>query len=115
MKYFFTLIQAASMFLGFLIAGTCAADGLDASSIGQTPSAVNGAKPTSEPEPNKAPKKWVCEADGLANFRYSGGDWAYIHLSSYSYGHEYRVKKNEVGDIARGVTQDTTPFVCTNK
>ncbi len=60
-------------------------------------------------------KKWTCTAEGLAEFRYDGSGWAFIRLSAYSSGHQYRVTKDETGDIAKGNTQDRTPFVCTNK
>lgn len=60
-------------------------------------------------------KKWTCTADGLAEFRYDGSGWAFIRLSAYTSGHQYRVTKDETGDIAKGNTQDRTPFVCTNK
>lgn len=55
-------------------------------------------------------KKWVCTADGLASFRYSGGDWAYIHLSPYPNGGSYPATKT--GSIATGKTKDGTPFTC---
>lgn len=60
-------------------------------------------------------KKWICTAEGLAEFRYDGSGWAFIRLSAYTSGHQYRVTKDETGDIAKGNTQDRTPFVCTNK
>lgn len=60
-------------------------------------------------------KKWTCTAEGLAEFSYDGSGWARIRLSAYSSGGNYRVTKDETGDIAKGVTQDRTPFVCTNK
>jgi hypothetical protein len=60
-------------------------------------------------------KKWTCAADGLAEFRYDGSGWAFIRLSAYQTGHQYRVTKDETGDVAKGATQDRTPFVCTNK
>ncbi len=60
-------------------------------------------------------KKWTCTAEGLAEFSYDGSGWARIRLSAYATGGNYRVTKDETGDIAKGVTQDRTPFVCTNK
>lgn len=55
-------------------------------------------------------KKWGCKAPNLVTFRYSGGDNAYIHLSPYSYGGDYRVTKN--GITATGETANGTTFVC---
>ncbi len=60
-------------------------------------------------------KKWTCTADSLADFRYDGSGWAYIRPSAYSSGGQYRVTKDETGDIAKGFTQDRTPFVCSTK
>ncbi len=60
-------------------------------------------------------KKWTCSAEGLAEFRYDGSGWAFIRLSAYTSGHQYRVTKDESGDVAKGTTQDRTPFVCLNK
>ena len=62
-----------------------------------------------------AAKKWTCTAEGLAEFRYDGSGWAFIRLSAYATGHQYRVSKDESGNIAKGSTQDRTPFVCTNQ
>lgn len=58
-------------------------------------------------------KKWVCEAQNLVSGNYSGGGYANIHLSPYSYGGSYPVVKN--GDTATGTTKDGTKFVCKEK
>ena len=62
-----------------------------------------------------SPKKWTCVAEGLAEFRYDGSNWASIRLAAYSAGGNYRVTKDQTGDVAKGVTADRTPFVCTNQ
>jgi hypothetical protein len=74
--------------------------------------AISTATPTTAAP---AAKKWICTAEGLAEFRYDGSSWAFIRLSAYSSGHQYRVTKDETGDVAKGNTQDRTPFICTNK
>jgi hypothetical protein len=79
---------------------------------------LNNAEPISSATPKKTDepqKKWICDADGLGEFRYSGDEWAYIRLNAFSRGHDYPVKKEVNGEVARGVTQNGTPFVCTKK
>ncbi|MDO8282411.1 MAG: hypothetical protein Q7U10_07295 [Thermodesulfovibrionia bacterium] len=56
--------------------------------------------------------KWSCRAEGLADYRYNGAGRAYIHLQSYSSGHDYKVMLNAQGTEATGNTQDGTPFSC---
>ena len=56
--------------------------------------------------------EWKCVADGIVDFRFSGGKYAYIHLSSYSRGDDYFVKFNETKTVAKGTTGDGTPFTC---
>ncbi len=58
---------------------------------------------------------WKCTADGLVTFRYTGGDWAYIHLQAFSTGGNYKVTLNELGNEAKGMTANRTPFVCTKQ
>ena len=72
-------------------------------------------KPAAEVAAQPSAKKWTCTAEGLAEFRYDGSDWARIRLAAYSSGGSYKVSKDKTGDIATGVTADRTPFVCTNK
>ena len=72
-------------------------------------------KPAAEAAAPPASKKWICTAEGLAEFRYDGSDWARIRLAAYSSGGSYKVSEDKTGDIATGVTADHTPFVCTNK
>lgn len=57
---------------------------------------------------------WECKAKGLANARYDGGKYAYIHLSSYSSGGNYSVATAGANKVA-GKTQDGTPFECTKR
>ena len=109
------LKRISSVLLICFATGSCFAAGPATTSTDSTPAAPDAAKPKGEVVPAQTPKKWVCEADGLAEFRYSGEDWAYIRLVAYSSGHEYRVTKDATGDIAKGSTQDRTTFVCTNK
>ena len=59
--------------------------------------------------------EWKCVADGIEDFRFSGGKYAYIHLSSYSSGGDYFVKFNETKTVAKGTTGDGTPFTCSLK
>lgn len=72
----------------------------------QSPASV----PASTPAP-AAEAKWVCTAQNLASARYTGGDWANIHLAQYSSGGSYKIlEKTEL--VAKGVTKDGTPFEC---
>ncbi|MES2280366.1 MAG: hypothetical protein V4542_03055 [Pseudomonadota bacterium] len=58
-----------------------------------------------------AEARWVCTAQNLASARYTGGDWANIHLAQYSSGGSYKIiEKTEL--VAKGVTKDGTPFEC---
>ena len=58
-----------------------------------------------------ADAKWVCTAANMVSGRYTGGDWAFIHLAAYSNGGSYKiVEKSE--SVAKGVTKDGTPFEC---
>ena len=55
--------------------------------------------------------KWVCNADNMVSGRYSGGDWAIIHLAAYAYGGSYKIaEKGE--SVVKGKTKDGTPFEC---
>jgi len=58
-------------------------------------------------------RSWKCNANGLEDSYYSGGDSAFIHLLKYSTGAEYPVKLNEDKTEATGKTDDGTPFTCT--
>ncbi len=78
-----------------------------------TPSPVVEDKPKAETLTAPITKKWTCTAEGLVEFRYDGGDWARIRLAAYTNGGSYKVVKDATGDIAKGITQDRTPFVCT--
>lgn len=93
---------------------------LIATILAASPAAMAQSTATSTSTPTTAlaapaAKIWTCTAEGLAEFRYDGSGWAFIRLSAYSSGHQYRVTKDETGDVAKGNTQDRTPFVCTNK
>ena len=54
---------------------------------------------------------WKCSAAKLKNYSYSGGSTAMIHLSPYSSGGRYPVKKVSTNKVA-GKTKDGTPFTC---
>jgi hypothetical protein len=56
--------------------------------------------------------EWKCDADDIEDFNFNGGDYAYIHLSSYSSGDDYSVTFNETKTVATGTTGDGTPFTC---
>jgi len=72
-----------------------------------------GVKPT--PSAKKVTSPWVCTAESLIGFSYSGGSTANIHLSAYDNGGDYSVKLNSDKTVATGVTADDTPFTCTKK
>lgn len=55
-------------------------------------------------------KPWKCTARGLVSGSYNGGSTAYIHLSGFSTGGTYPVKKK--GNVATGVTANGTKFTC---
>ncbi len=55
-------------------------------------------------------KAWTCNAPGLLNSSYSGGDTAYIHLSGFQTGGVYKVAKK--GNVATGKTANGTTFTC---
>lgn len=57
-----------------------------------------------------AAEGWKCSAPGLIAARYEGGATAYVHLSGFAYGGNYKVKKS--GDKATGVTANGTKFTC---
>lgn len=58
-----------------------------------------------------AEAKWVCTAPNMVSGRYTGGDWAFIHLAAYQSGGSYRLlEKSEF--VVKGVTKDGTPFEC---
>jgi hypothetical protein len=90
---------------------------INPSAIAQTAATSSAAPDAVKTETVTTPavKKWTCVAEGLAEFSYDGSGWARIRLSAYSTGGNYRITKDEKGDTAKGVTQDRTPFVCTNK
>lgn len=90
-----------------------ASSGVTAQSV-PTSSAADD-KPTTQVAAPAAIKKWTCTAEGLAEFRYDGSNWASIRLAAYSSGGNYRVSKDKTGDVATGVTADRTPFICTNQ
>jgi hypothetical protein len=54
---------------------------------------------------------WTCTAESLKSFRYKGGKTAYIHLSAYSSGGNYKVQKVSENKVV-GQTKDKTPFEC---
>lgn len=56
---------------------------------------------------------WTCSAPGLVSANYDGGDGAYIHLSGFSDGKVYPVKK--AGNRASGTTSNGTKFSCVKK
>ena len=88
---------------------------LAASAQSVVPTAVGEDKPKAEVAAPQTAKTWTCTAEGLAEFRYDGSDWARIRLAAYSTGGSYKVSKDQTGNTATGVTADRTPFVCTNK
>lgn len=58
-----------------------------------------------------AEAKWVCTAPNMVSGRYTGGDWAFIHLAAYQSGGSYKIV--EKSDTAvKGVTKDGTSFEC---
>ena len=58
-----------------------------------------------------AEAKWVCTAPNMVSGRYTGGDWAFIHLAAYQSGGSYKLlEKSE--SVVKGVTKDGTPFEC---
>ncbi len=63
---------------------------------------------TTAPE---ADAKWVCTAANMVSGRYTGGDWAFIHLAAYPSGGSYKVAE-KTDTVAKGVTKDGTPFEC---
>ncbi len=56
---------------------------------------------------------WTCSAPGLVSGNYDGGDGAYIHLSGFSDGKVYPVKKT--GNRASGTTSNGTKFTCSKR
>jgi hypothetical protein len=56
---------------------------------------------------------WTCTAPGLVSGSYDGGDSAYIHLSGFSDGKSYPVKKS--GNRATGTTTNGTKFTCSKR
>ena len=58
-----------------------------------------------------ADAKWVCSAPNMVSGRYTGGDWAFIHLAAYQSGGSYRLLEKSVS-VVKGVTKDGTPFEC---
>lgn len=60
--------------------------------------------------PAGAAEKWKCSAAGLIAATYTGGATAYIHLSPFAYGGNYKVTKK--GSKATGVTANGTRFTC---
>lgn len=62
------------------------------------------------PAHGQSSKPWKCTAPGLVNGSYSGGSTAYIHLSGFSTGGTYPVKRK--GNVATGVTANGTKFTC---
>jgi hypothetical protein len=116
MRAFALVIKALFGSVFCLVSSLCMAVGPVLPATDPASAPLNEPNSKSESSPTQAPKKWVCVAEAsVENYRYSGGDWAYIHLASYGSGHEYRVTKNEAGDVAKGTTQDRTPFVCTKQ
>ena len=99
-----------TLLIPFLLVGSFGAVAQSAST-----SPVVDSKPKEEVAAPPVVKKWTCTAQGLAEFRYDGSDWARIRLAAYSSGGSYKVTKDKTGDIATGVTADRTPFVCTNQ
>lgn len=69
-----------------------------------TPLEAQTTAPTSE-------AKWVCTAATMVGSRYSGGDWAFIHLGAYQNGGSYKII-DKSDSVAKGVTKDGTPFEC---
>jgi hypothetical protein len=57
---------------------------------------------------------WTCSAAKLKNYSYSGGSSAMIHLSPYSKGGRYPVKKVNANKVS-GTTKDGTKFTCVRK
>ncbi len=98
MKFSKAILGISAFFLGLSLAGCVAT-----APVGQSaPSSVQVVK-----------KQWTCEASNLKASNYSGGAYAYVHLSSYSSGGSYPVVKE--GSTATGTTADGTKFVCKEK
>lgn len=57
---------------------------------------------------------WECTAKNLQSGSYTGGDYAYIHLSAYNNGGNYKVDKVSSNEVV-GTTKDNTPFRCVLK
>ena len=60
--------------------------------------------------PSETQKKWACQAPNLVTANYTGGGYAYVHLSGFTTGGNYPVVKN--GSIATGTTANGTKFTC---
>jgi hypothetical protein len=60
----------------------------------------------------KSDSNWVCNANGLAGFSYSGGATANIHLQGYSRGGDYPVIFNQNKTQVTGTTKNGTDFFC---
>jgi hypothetical protein len=56
-------------------------------------------------------KTWKCSAPGIKEGRYTGGDTAYIHLSAFPTGGDYRLTKKYKKSVT-GFTANNTRFVC---
>ena len=58
-----------------------------------------------------AEAKWACTAPSIVSGRYTGGDWAFIHLAAYQSGGSYKLlEKGE--SVVKGMTKDGTLFEC---
>jgi len=61
---------------------------------------------------NPSSPAWRCEASGIVNSHYTGGEFAMIHLSGFSSGGQYKVQLNADKTAASGTTANGTPFTC---
>jgi len=61
---------------------------------------------------NPSSPAWRCEASGLVNSHYTGGEYAMVHLSGFSSGGQYKVQMNAEKTVASGSTANGTPFKC---
>ena len=59
-------------------------------------------------------KKWICTVPSdaqLISYRYTGGNWADIHIAPFQSGGSYRIAKKD-DTMVTGTTENGTPFTC---
>lgn len=55
---------------------------------------------------------WACSAKDLVSARYDGTEFAFVHLSGFQSGAQYKVRLNDARTEATGTTGNGTPFTC---